>query len=62
MRCARAVRKVGYFGPIFPDGQVDLGVFPDTGLPQISGQSENSDHELKQTMFHTENARMLSVF
>ena len=25
-RCARAVRKVGYFRPIFPDGQGDTGL------------------------------------
>ena len=37
-------------------------VFPDTGLPQIPTQSNNSDNELKQTIFHTENARKLSVF
>ena len=37
-------------------------VFPDTGLPQIPTQSKNSDNELKQTMFHTENAKMLPVF
>ena len=33
-------------------------VFPDTGLPRFP--SENSDNELKQTMFHTGNARLLS--
>ena len=37
-------------------------VFPDTGLPQTPTHSENSDNDLKHTMFHTENARMLSVF
>ena len=37
-------------------------VFPDTGLPQIPPQSTNSSNEFKQTMFHTSNARMLSVF
>ena len=35
-------------------------VFPYTGLPQISTQSKNSDNESKQTMFHTENVRLLS--
>ena len=37
-------------------------VFPDTVLPQIPIQSKTSDNGLKQTMFHTENARILSVF
>ena len=37
-------------------------VFPDPGLPQIPTESKRSDNELKQTMFHTENARMLLVF
>ena len=31
-----------------------------TGLPQIPTQSNSSDNELKQTVFHTENARLLS--
>ena len=41
VRCARAVRKVGYFGPIFPDGRGDtvMTVFLYTELlspkPQI---------------------------
>ena len=37
-------------------------VFPDTGLPQVPTQSSNSDNEVKQSMFHTEKATMLSVF
>ena len=37
-------------------------VFLDTGMPQTPTHSKNSDNELKQTMLHTENARMLSVF
>ena len=35
VRLACAVRKVGYFGPVFPESQGDHGrltVFPDTGL------------------------------
>ena len=52
------------FGPLLPVCKVTgvTTVFPDTGLPQIPTQSKNSDGELKQTMIHTENARMLSVF
>ena len=62
MRCARAVQKVGYFGPIFPDGQGDhsnycVAIHRTT---QILTQSNNSDNELKQTIFPTKNARLLS--
>ena len=59
-----AVRKVRNFGPIFPDGQRDRGhhcgpihrTAPDSYSVQKHG------NEMKQTMFHTENARMLSIF
>ena len=37
-------------------------VFPDTGVPRIHPQSKNSDSELNQTVFRTEDARMLSAF
>ena len=33
----------------------------DTGLPQIPAQSKTAANESKQTVFHSENARMLSV-
>ena len=35
-------------------------VFPYTGLLRFFTQSHNSDNKLKQTIFHTENARFLS--
>ena len=59
VRCAPAVRKVGYFGPVFPGGQggtVTI-VFPTT---QILTHSKNSDSELKHTVFPTKNARWQS--
>ena len=59
--CVRAVQNVGYVLPMAKVTEVPTG-FPDKGLPQIPTQSNNSAHELKQTMFHTQNARMLSVF
>ena len=66
-RCARAVRTVGYFGPISPDGHGDYVaiVFSKYRVPrhrtaQILTQSENADNELKQIMFPTENAGWLS--
>ena len=31
VRCARAVRKVGYFGPVFPNGQGDRGNYWGSG-------------------------------
>ena len=39
--CARAVRKVGYFGPVFPDGQGDRGNYcvPMRRTAQILTQS-----------------------
>ena len=40
---------------------VVTSVFPDTALPQIPTQSKGSDFGLQQTMFHIENARMLSI-
>ena len=62
MRCARAVRKVGYFGPMFPDGPGDRSndCVPIHRTAQILTQSQNSDNEVKQTMFRTENARLPS--
>ena len=62
-RCARAVRKVGYFGPVFPDGQGDCGnhCVPMHRTAQILTQSKNSHNELTQTIFRTKNARLLSV-
>ena len=60
VRAHSAVRKVGYFRPCFPDGQGTnvTTVFPDTGLLRFSLSPK--DYELKQTMFHTENSRLLS--
>ena len=61
VRCARAVRKGGHFGPVSPDGQADRGnhCVPRRRTTQILTQSQNSDTELKQSMFHTENPRLL---
>ena len=62
VRCARAVRKLGYFGRVFPNGRGDRNIYcvPMTRTTQILTQSKNSDNELKETVFHTENARLLS--
>ena len=62
MRCARAVRKVGYFGFISPDGQGDRSNYrvPIQGNTQTLTQSKTSDNELKRTMFLTKNASVLS--
>ena len=62
MRCACAVQKVGYFGPISPNGQGDGGhdCVARRRTAQIPIQSKNSDDELKQTVFPTKNARLLS--
>ena len=35
-------------------------MFACAGLPQIPTQSQNSDNEVTQPMFHTENASLLS--
>ena len=53
MRFARVVRKVGYLGPIFPDGQGDHGnsCVPIHMTTQILTEFKNSDNELKQTMY-----------
>ena len=63
VRCARTARKVGYFGPVFTDGQGGRGkkntMFPDTGLPQIHTQSKKPGNESEQTVLHIENARLL---
>ena len=62
VRCARTVRKVGYLGLVFPDGQGDRSNYcvPVHRTIQTHAQSKNSDNELKRTMFHTENATLLS--
>ena len=54
--------KEGVFGPSAHDGQADCGQYcvPMNRTPWILTQSKNSDNELKQTMFHTENTRLLS--
>ena len=51
------VRKIGYFGPVFPDGQ-DRSNYcvPIHSNAQILTQSKNSD----KALFHTENAGLLS--
>ena len=61
LRCACAVRNVGYFGPVFPDGQVDCGDYcvPTHRTAQVLTPSQKSDNELKQTIFHTESAKLL---
>ena len=53
VRCACAVRKVGYFGPVFPDGQGDRSndCVPMHGTAQILTQSKNSDDELNKLDF-----------
>ena len=47
------VRKVGYFGPVFPDGQGDRSndCVPMHGTAQILTQSKNSDDELNKLDF-----------
>ena len=57
-----AVRKVGYFGSVFHYEQGDHSNYcvPRHRTTQILTQSKNSDNDLKQTVFHTENARLLS--
>lgn len=62
MRCARGVQKVGYLGPMFPDdpGDCSNNCVPIHRTVQILTQSQNSDNAVKQTMFHTENVRLLS--
>ena len=63
VRCVRALQKVGYFGPIFPNGHGDTVtiVFPYTHrTAQILTQSQNSDNEFLKTIFPTKHARLLS--
>ena len=63
VRCARAVRKVGHVGPLSPPmAKVTsvTAVVPVHRTAQILTTSKNSDNELTQSTFHTENARMLS--
>ena len=57
VRCACAVRKVGYLGPVFPDGQGDRSncCVPIHRTAPILTQSKNSDSE-----FHPENAAVQS--
>ena len=59
MRCARAVRKVGYFGSVSPDGHGNCNndFVPIQRTAQILTQSKNS----AKAMFHTENAGLLST-
>ena len=53
----RAVRKVGYFAPIFPDDQGDRSSYcvPIHRTTQILSHSKTSDNELKRTIFPTKN-------
>ena len=55
-------KSTNHSRPIFPDGQGDRGNYcvPMRRTAPILTQSKNSDNELKQTMFHTENASLLS--
>ena len=50
-----AVREVGYFGPVSPDGRG--GCVPIRRTAQILAQSKHSD----KAVFHTENAGLLST-
>ena len=61
-RCACAVRAVGYFGHVLPDGAGDRSndCVPIRRTAQILTQSKNSDNELKQTVFPTEKAGLRS--
>ena len=47
VRCARAVRKVGHFGPVSPDGQGNCGkpCVPIHRTAHIRTQTKNSDGE-----------------
>ena len=60
---AFAVRKVGYFGPVFPDGPGDQYTYrvPIHRAAGILTQSKDSDKEVKQTIFSNPNARLLSM-
>ena len=60
--CARCV--VGYLGPAFPDGKGDCGTHcvPRHRTAPDAYSVKNPRYESKQTMFHTETARALSVF
>ena len=60
-RCARIVRQVGYFGPVFPDGRCDRSNYcvPRHRTAQILTQSKNSDNELKRN--RARNARFFAV-
>ena len=55
------MQKVGYFGPISPNGQGDRSNYcvPIRRTAQIPTQSKYSDDGLKQTLFPTKNARLL---
>ena len=60
----RALRdQYAVFDLAFPNGQGDCGNYcvPMHRTAQILTQSQNSDHELNQPMFHTEYARLLSA-
>ena len=54
--------KQGVFGPVSPDCQADRGKYcaPIHWTARILSRSKNSDNELKEAVFHTENARLLS--
>ena len=62
VRCARAVRKVVYFRPVFPDAEGDRGhhCVRRRRTTEILTQSKNSDNELNRRTFPTENTRLLS--
>ena len=61
-RCARAVRKVGYFGPVSPDGQRDRSTYcvPIRRTAQMPTQSKTQIMSSNKPYFPTTNARLLS--
>ena len=58
VRCARAVRKIGYFGPVSPDGQG--GCNNSCVAVHRTAQIVTQFRHLDRGMFHTENAALLS--
>ena len=60
--CTVRCVKNWLFRPVFPDDQGDCGNFcsPVHRTAQIVTQSQKSENEFNQPMFHTENARLLS--
>ena len=62
--CACCAKSSLFLDPFFPDGDGDCGshcCVTKHRTTQILTQSKTSDNELKQTMFHTKNARLPSL-